>query len=91
MGQPRLLLLFIFGLFKQTSLQFLQKYVKNVIQVYGAGIRTHDLWNMIPLPLPPDQGSRQGCVIFTFLCLSKKSPWCYVFLFNFETETANAS
>ena len=42
MGQPRPLLLFIFGLFKQMSLQFLQLYVKNVHPVYGAGIRTHD-------------------------------------------------
>ena len=39
--------LFYFRLFKQT-LQFLQQiYVKNVHPVYGAGIRTHDLWNML--------------------------------------------
>ena len=42
---------FIFGLFKQTSLQFLQQInVKNVHQVYGAGIRTHNLWNMSLFP-----------------------------------------
>ena len=47
MGQPRPLLSFIFDLFKQTSLQFLQQiYVKNVHPVYGAGIRTHDLRNL---------------------------------------------
>ena len=39
MGQPRPPLLFIFGLFKQTSLQILQQInVKNVHPVYGAGI-----------------------------------------------------
>ena len=44
MGQPRSLLSFIFGLFKQTSLQILQQInVKNVHPVYGAGIRTQDL------------------------------------------------
>ena len=43
MGQPQPLLSFIFGLFKQTSLQFLQQInVKNVHPVYGAWIRTHD-------------------------------------------------
>ena len=35
---------FIFGLFKQTLLQFLQQInVKNVHPVSGAGIRTHNL------------------------------------------------
>ena len=39
MGQPRPLLWFIFGIFKQTSLQFLQQmYVKNVHPVFGARI-----------------------------------------------------
>ena len=56
MGQPRPL--FLFGPFKQTSLQFLQqKYGKNVHPVYGARIRTHDLRNVSLLPLPLDQGS----------------------------------
>ena len=41
MGQPRPLLSFIFGLFKQTSLQCLQQiYVKYVHPVYGAVIQT---------------------------------------------------
>ena len=36
MGQPRPFLLFIFGFFKQTLLQFIQQiYVKNVDPVYG--------------------------------------------------------
>ena len=40
------------------SLQFLQQiYVKNVHPVYGAGIRTHNLCNISPLPYPLDQGS----------------------------------
>ena len=44
MDQPRPLILFIFCLFKQTSLKFLQqKHVKNVHPLYSAGIRTHDL------------------------------------------------
>ena len=39
-----------FRLFKHT-LQFLQQInVKNVHLVYGAGIQTHDLWNMSLLP-----------------------------------------
>ena len=39
MGQPRPLLLLIFDLFKQTSLQFLQQiYVKVDHPVYGAEI-----------------------------------------------------
>ena len=47
MGLPRPLLLFIFGLFKQTSLQLFNKHMwKNVHPVYVAGIQTHDLWNM---------------------------------------------
>ena len=50
---------FIFGLFKQKSLQFLQQInVKNIHPVYGTGIRTHDLRNASPFPLPLDQGSR---------------------------------
>ena len=50
MGQPQPLLSFIFGLFKQTSLQILQQInVKNVHPVYGAGFRTHNLQNMIVL------------------------------------------
>ena len=49
-GQPRPLFRLFFGLFKQT-LQFLQQiYVKNVHPVYGAGIRTHDLWNVNLFP-----------------------------------------
>ena len=41
---------FIFGLFKQTF-QFLQQNnVKNVHPVYGARIRTHNLWHMSFLP-----------------------------------------
>ena len=34
-----------FGLFKPTN-----TYVKNVHPVYGAGIQTHNLWNMSLLP-----------------------------------------
>ena len=48
---PESFLLFIFGLFEQTSLQFLQQInVKNVHPVYGAWIRTHNLCNMSLLP-----------------------------------------
>ena len=51
MGQPPASFSFIFGLFKQISLQFLQQiYVKNVHPVYGAGIRTHDLQNVSLFP-----------------------------------------
>ena len=50
-GQTPASFSFIFGLFKQTSLQFLQQILwKNVHPVYGAGIQTHDLWNMNLLP-----------------------------------------
>ena len=39
-----------FRLFKQ-KLQFLQQInVKNVHSVYGVGIRTHDLRNILPKP-----------------------------------------
>ena len=52
MGQPRPLLLFIFGLFKQNHYNFYNKYMwKNVQTVYGAGIWAHDLWNMSPTPI----------------------------------------
>ena len=42
---------FIFGFFKQT-LQFLQQIGmwKNVHPVYGAGIQTHDLWDVSLFP-----------------------------------------
>ena len=47
----KMIVFFGFGLFKQTSLQFLQQiYVKNVHPVYGAGSQTHDLWNVILFP-----------------------------------------
>ena len=47
MGQPWPLLLFIFGLYKQTSLQYLQQNMWKIVHPgYGAGIQTHDLWNM---------------------------------------------
>ena len=44
---------FIFGLFKETSIQFLQQINVNkrhVNPVYSAGIRTHNLSNMSRLP-----------------------------------------
>ena len=44
---------FIFGLFKQTSIQFLQQINMKKCQfhpVYGAGMRTHDLSIMSHLP-----------------------------------------
>ena len=41
---------FIFGLFKQ-KFQFLQQInLKNVQPVNGAGIRTHDFWNVSFIP-----------------------------------------
>ena len=50
-GQTQPLLSFIFGLFKQTSLQFLQQiYVKNFHPVNSTGIWTHNLHNMSFLP-----------------------------------------
>ena len=57
-SQPGLFFVY-FHLFKQT-LQFLQQiHVKNVIAVYGAGIRTHNLQDFNLLPeLLVDQGSR---------------------------------
>ena len=59
MDQPRPL----FPLFSVSSSKhhynFYNKYMwKNVHPVYGAGIRTHDLWNVSLFPLPLDQGSR---------------------------------
>ena len=64
MGQPRPLF-HLFLSFKTHITNFTtNSYVKNVHPVYGAGIRTHDLWNMSFLPKSLDQGSRpQGKVI----------------------------
>ena len=42
---------FIFGLFKQKSIQIYNKLMwKNVHPVYGSGIWTHDLQNVSLLP-----------------------------------------
>ena len=57
MIQSRPLLLYIFGLFKQTKQFFQQMFVKNVHPLYGAGIRTHNLRKVSLLPQPLDQGS----------------------------------
>ena len=46
---------------------------KNVHSVYGAGIRTHDLWNMSLFPLPLDQGSRPTVAFFCYLGKENKS------------------
>ena len=48
-----------------------QKYVKNVYPVYGAGIQTHDLWNVSLFPWPLDQGSRPFSDWFGFDQTSK--------------------
>ena len=60
MGQPRPLLSFILGLFKQTSLQFLQQiYVKISIQytvpgfeptTFGTRVSSHNQWTRAPAP-----------------------------------------
>ena len=48
MGQPRPLFSFLFSVFSNKQYKFLQQmYVKNVHPVYGAGIRTHDLWTWV--------------------------------------------
>ena len=58
MGQPRpLFRLFLVFSNKQYNL-------KNVHQVYGTGIRTHDLLNMSRHPKPLDQGSRPSFWLF---------------------------
>ena len=49
MGNPGLFFIY-FRLFKHT-LKFLEQInLKNVHPVYGAGIQTHDLWNVSLLP-----------------------------------------
>ena len=59
MGKPQPLLSFIFGLFKQTSLQLLpQIYVKKCPSCIRCQIRTHDLRNMSLLQFPLDQDNR---------------------------------
>ena len=50
MGPPRPLFNLFSVFFKQTIQILHQSNVKNVHPVYGAGIRTHDLWNMSLLP-----------------------------------------
>ena len=50
MGQPRPLF-HLFTVFSNKHYNFYNKYMwKNVHPVYGAGIRTHNLWNMSLLP-----------------------------------------
>ena len=57
---------FIFGLFNQTLLQFLQQiYVEKCPSSIGAGIWTHDLRNVSLFPLPLDQGSCPWYLEFT--------------------------
>ena len=58
-------LLRLFSVFFKLTIQFVHQInVKNVHQVKGAGIRTHDLSNMSRLPLPLDQGSRPVSLCF---------------------------
>ena len=65
MDQP-LPLFRLFLVFSNKHYKFLQQiYVKNVHPVYGAGILTHDLWNVNLLPLPLDQGFRQTNILVT--------------------------
>ena len=62
---------FIFGLFKQTLLQFLQQInVKkcHVHPVYSTGIRTHDLWSWAS-----SQGSRHYIVWTRFFSYDLKN------------------
>ena len=55
MDHPRPLFRLVLVFFKQTTIQCLQQInVKNVHPVNFAGIQTHDLQNMILLPLPLD-------------------------------------
>ena len=71
MGQPRPLFN-IFSSFQKYITNFTtNRYLceKNVHPVYGAGIRTHDLWNMSLLPLPLDEGSRPAFKYFHQLFL----------------------
>ena len=64
---------FIFGPFQTNIITIFTTNIwgKNVHPVYGAGIRTHDLWNVSLFPLPLDQGSRPVTDIFRFY----KSEW----------------
>ena len=49
----------VFLVFLNKQYNFLQQiYVKNVNPVYGARIRTHNLWNVSLFPWPLDQDSR---------------------------------
>ena len=54
-GQPRHLFQ-LFSAYQTHITNFTSnRCVKNVHPVYGAGIQTHNLWNMSLLPLPQDQ------------------------------------
>ena len=64
---------FIFGLFQTHIDTILQQInVKNVHSVYGAGIQTHDLWNVSLLTLPLDQGSSHLGLFVHFCSFSNK-------------------
>ena len=52
------------------------RYVKNIHPVYGARIRTHDLWNMSLLPGPLDQGSRPNYLSFYNVFIIGTEPSC---------------
>ena len=56
----------LFSVFFKQTIQFLQQInVKNVKS--GAGIQTHDLWNVSLLPKPLDQGSRPTLLILSMM------------------------
>ena len=61
MDQPRPLFHSVLSFSNTLQIFTINTYVKNVHPVYGAGIQTHDLWNMI---LPPllHQGSRPDTI-----------------------------
>ena len=66
----------------QTTIEFLQQmYVKNVHPGYGAGIRTHDLWNVSLFPtLSRDKLASLANV---FLTMGHSQPLFFIFrLFN---------
>ena len=63
-------LFFVYFLSFQTDITVFTTNKSLVHLVYGAMIRTHNLWNICCLPSPLDQGSRPGT---GFLCEVKQS------------------
>ena len=83
MGNQRpLFIVFIFGFIKQT-LQFLQKYLKNVHPVSRVGIRTHDI---LEFPVTTSHGLPLTIKYLQLFCFRPKT---YTLIFYFSMRNSH--